>query len=217
MTTLHQSVSLGPLALPGDLILPDAAAGLVIFAHGSGSSRRSGRNRLVAQDLQRRRIGTLLFDLLTPAEAQQLEKVFDIELLAQRLLQALDWVRTLPAALSLPLGLYGASTGAAAALVASAQRPREVSALVSRGGRPDLAGPVLGDVRSPTLLIVGGADTLVLQLNMAAYANLKCEKHLEIIPRATHLFAEAGAMETAAQLARDWFARHFDIQPAPHG
>ncbi len=217
MTTLHQSVSLGPLALPGDLILPDAAAGLVIFAHGSGSSRRSGRNRLVAQDLQRRRIGTLLFDLLTPGEAQQLEKVFDIELLAQRLLQALDWVRTLPAALSLPLGLYGASTGAAAALVASAQRPREVSALVSRGGRPDLAGPVLGDVRSPTLLIVGGADTLVLQLNMAAYAKLKCEKHLEIIPRATHLFAEAGAMETAAQLARDWFARHFDIQPAPHG
>ncbi len=217
MTTLHQTVVLGPLALPGDLLLPAGAAGLVIFAHGSSSHHRSGRNRAVAQDLQRRRIGTLLFDLLTPKEAQQHDHKFDIELLAQRLLLALDWVRALPAALSLPLGLYGASTGAAAALVASAQRPREVAALVLPGGRPDLAGPMLGDVRSPTLLIVGGADAQVLQCNLTAFAKLKCEKKLEIVPRATHLFAEAGAMERVVHLTRDWFAGHFGIQPAPHG
>ena len=217
MTINHQSVAIGPLALPGDLTVPATAAGLVIFAHGSGSSHHSARNRAVAQALQHRRIATLLFDLLTPEEADQRGNVFDIDLLAQRLLQALDWLRGVAAAQGLPMGLFGASTGAAAALVASAQRPHEVAALVSRGGRPDLAGPVLGDVRTPTLLIVGGADADVLQLNMAAYAKLKCEKRLEIVPRATHLFAEAGAMESVTQLARDWFALHFGISPARSG
>jgi len=211
--TMHQTIAFGPLALPGELTLPSGAAGLVVFAHGSGSSHRSARNRAVAGVLERRSIGTLLFDLLTPQEADQPDKVFDIDLLAQRLLQALDALRDVAAARGLPLGIFGASTGAAAALVASAQRPREVAALVSRGGRPDLAGPVLADVRCPTLLIVGGADVEVLQLNLAALARLRCEKRLEIVPRATHLFAEAGAMESVAQLARDWFARHFGIAP----
>lgn len=210
---MHQTIALGPLALPGDLTLPTNAAGLVVFAHGSGSSHRSARNRAVAEVLERRGIGTLLFDLLTPQEADQRDKVFDIDLLAQRLLQAMDALRDVAAASGVPRGIFGASTGAAAALVASAQRPREVAALVSRGGRPDLAGPVLADVRCPTLLIVGGADVEVLQLNLAALARLRCEKRLEIVPRATHLFAEAGAMESVAQLARDWFARHFGIAP----
>jgi putative phosphoribosyl transferase len=210
---MHQTMAFGPLALPGDLTMPAGAAGLVVFAHGSGSSHRSARNQAVAEVLQRRGIGTLLFDLLTPQEADQHQKVFNIELLAQRLLQALDALRDVAAARGLPLGIFGASTGAAAALVASARRPRDVAALVSRAGRPDLAGPVLADVRCPTLLIVGGADVEVLQLNLAALARLRCEKRLEIVPRATHLFAEAGAMESVAQLARDWFARHFGIAP----
>jgi putative phosphoribosyl transferase len=214
---MQQTVSIGPLGLPGELSVPGAAVGLVAFAHGSGSSHRSARNRSVAHALQQRRIATLLFDLLTPLEAGQRSNTFDIELLAQRLLQALDWRREIAALRGLPLGLFGASTGAAAALVASAEQPREVAALVSRGGRPDLAGPVLGDVRAPTLLIVGGADTEVLQLNVAAYARLRCEKRLEIVPRATHLFAEAGALEAVTQLARDWFAAHFGIEPVPHG
>lgn len=213
MTPLHQSVKIGPLALPGELTLPAHAVGLVVFAHGNGSSHHSARNRSVAQALQQRRIGSLLFDLLTPTEAQQRENVFDIELLAQRLLDALAWAGQPEAAHGVPLGLFGASTGAAAALVAAAQRPRDVAALVSRGGRPDLAGPVLGDVRTPTLLIVGGADTEVLQLNMAALARLRCEKRLEIVARATHLFAEAGAMERVTQLARDWFVQHFGKTP----
>jgi putative phosphoribosyl transferase len=214
---MHQSVSIGPLALPGDLHLPAGAAGLVVFAHGSGSNHRSVRNRAVAQGLQQRRIGTLLFDLLTPEEGDRRENVFDIELLAQRLQQALEWLHGVKAAQGLPVGLFGASTGAAAALVAAAQQPRDVAALVARGGRPDLAGPVLGDVRAPTLLIVGGADTEVVQLNLAALAKLRCEKRLEIVPRATHLFAEAGALESVVRLARDWFARHFGIAPSPHG
>jgi putative phosphoribosyl transferase len=208
---MHQTIAFGPLASTGDLTLPAGAAGLVVFAHGSGSSHRSARNRAVAAVLERRSMGTLLFDLLTPQEADQPDKVFDIDLLAQRLLQALDALRDVAAVRGLPLGIFGASTGAAAALVASAQRPREVAALVSRGGRPDLAGPVLADVRCPTLLIVGAADAEVLQLNLAALARLRCEKRLEIVPRATHLFAEAGAMESVAQLARDWFAHHFGI------
>ena len=204
-----ESVLIGPLALPGAMTLPPAAHGIVVFALGSGSSRNSPRNRAVAQVLHQRRIATLLFDLLTEAEAADRENVFDIDLLAQRLAQALDWWRSSDAVHALPLGLFGASTGAAAALVASAQRPSEVAALVSRGGRPDLAGAALGDVRTPTLLIVGAADTEVLQLNRFAYARLKCEKRLEIVPRATHLFAEAGALEAVATLARDWFVAHF--------
>jgi putative phosphoribosyl transferase len=216
VTPLHQSVTIGPVALPGELVLPAQALGLVVFAHGSGSSHRSARNRAVAQALQQRRIGSLLFDLLTPEEGQQRENVFDIELLAQRLLDALAWAGQLEAAQGVPFGLFGASTGAAAALVAAAQRPREVAALVSRGGRPDLAGPVLGDVRTPTLLIVGGADAEVVQLNMAALARLRCEKRLEIVARATHLFAEAGAMERVTQLARDWFVQHFGAAAPTH-
>ncbi len=217
MTMQHQSVTVGPQALPGELSVPGSAAGLVVFAHGSGSGFRSARNRAVAQALQRRRMATLLFDLLTPAESEKRGNVFHIDLLARRLLEALAWRRDLASVQNLPLGLFGASTGAAAALVASAQQPREVAALVSRGGRPDLAGPVLGDVRAPTLLIVGGADVEVLQLNMAAHARLRCEKRLEIVPRATHLFAEAGALESVAQLACDWFATHFGVEPVAHG
>lgn len=214
---MNESVTIGPLALPGELTLPAAAAGLVLFTHGKGSNRRSPRNRAVAQALQRRGIATLQFDLLTPDEALQYVGGFDIELMAQRLLQALDWSRGVAAVQGLPCGIFGSSTGAAAALVATAQRPRDVAALVSRGGRPELAGAVLGDLRTPTLLIVGGADTEVLRHNLAAYARLKCEKRMEVVPRATHLFAEAGAMETVARLAREWFARHFGVDPDRHG
>jgi putative phosphoribosyl transferase len=203
------SVSIGPLSLPGALTLTPGAIGLVVFAHGSGSSRNSPRNRSVAQVLQRGRCATLLFDLLTDAEAASRENVFDIEMLAQRVEQALDWARASAALARLPIGLFGASTGAAAALVVCAQRPGGVAALVSRGGRPDLAGSALGDVRTPTMLIVGGFDADVLQLNRLAFTRLKCEKRFEVIPRATHLFAEAGALETVAELAREWFTRHF--------
>ena len=204
-----ESVLIGRLGLPGELTLLPSPTGLIVFVHGSGSSRTSPRNRAVAQTLHGRRFATLLFDLLTDAEAASRENVFDIEFLAQRLGQALDWANDMLALRALPIGLFGASTGAAAALVVSAERPNEVAALVSRGGRPDLAGASLGDVRAPTLLIVGGSDAEVLQLNRAAYARLKCEKRLEIVPRATHLFAEAGALERVAELARDWFADHF--------
>jgi putative phosphoribosyl transferase len=215
MTTEH--VLIGPAALPGVLTLPPGAAGIVVFAHGSGSGRNSPRNRVVAQALQRRRFGTLLFDLLTPAEAEQRDSVFDVALMARRLLQALDWSEAHAAVRGLPLGLFGASTGAAAALVASAQRPGAVAALVARGGRPDLADTVLGDVRTPTMLIVGAADAEVLQFNVAAYARLRCEKRLEIVPRATHLFAEAGALESVAVLAQEWFAAHFGAGRADDG
>ena len=206
---MSHPVSVGPLALPGALAMPPGATGLVLFAHGSGSGRASLRNRAVANALQRWRFGTLLFDMLTEAEARQRENFFDIALLAQRLLQALDWSHAGAAMPGLPFGFFGAGVGAAAALVASAERPGAVAALVARGGRPDLAGPALSDVRTPTLLIVGSADAEVLHLNRAAYARLTCEKQFEIVPRATHLFAEAGALETVARLARDWFGAHF--------
>lgn len=213
----NHAVQIGPIELAGEWSLPAAPGGVVIFTHGSGSGRSSPRNRSVAHLLQRRRIATLLFDLLTAEESAQTEKIFDIELLTQRVLQALDWVQGVEALRGLPRGLFGASTGAAAALVAAAMRPRDVAALVSRGGRPDLAGAVLGDVRAPTLLIVGGFDAEVLRLNMAAQERLRCEKRLEIVPLATHLFAEAGAMEAVARLARDWFVGHFGIEPAAGG
>lgn len=211
---MNRSVNVGPLALPGELTLPAASAGLVLFANGKDGGRHSSRNRAVALALQWRRIATLQFDLLTPDETLSRVNGFDIEVLAQRLLQALDWSRGVAEIDGLPLGIFGSSTGAAAGLMAAAQRPRDVTALVSRGGRLELAGPVLGDVRTPTLLIVGGADTEVLRLNLAAFAKLKCEKELEVVPRASHLFAEAGATETVARLARDWFARHFGVEPA---
>jgi putative phosphoribosyl transferase len=202
----HSRIVIGAKDLEGDLCTVEPAGGLVVFAHGSGSSRNSRRNLLVAQTLQRRGLGTLLFDLLTPDEADDRANVFDIDLLAQRVLEAID---ALPVqARSQPLGLFGASTGAAAALVAAARRPEGVQAVVSRGGRPDLARDHLGQVRAATLLIVGGADTEVLELNRAAYALLRCEKRIDVVPRATHLFEEAGALETVATLAGSWFLDH---------
>jgi putative phosphoribosyl transferase len=201
----------GDATLQGDLVLPKGAVGIVLFAHGSGSSRHSPRNRGVAATLNEARIGTMLVDLLTPAEerADRLtrELRFDIGPLARRLIAASDWLRAGPAA-SLRIGLFGASTGAAAALMAAAERPDDVAAVVSRGGRPDLAGPALMRVGAPTLLIVGGADEPVLELNRRALHLVQSEKRLAIVPGATHLFEEAGALEQVAALAADWFSRY---------
>ncbi|MEX0669573.1 MAG: dienelactone hydrolase family protein [Pirellulales bacterium] len=196
-----------PSGLPGRLVLPAPPTGLVLFAHGSGSSRHSPRNAAVASVLHESWIGTLLFDLLNEQEATDRVNVFDVALLAERLLAAVRYVTGLEQTRHLPLGLFGASTGAAAALLAAAVEPR-VSAVVSRGGRPDLAGRKLRVVHAPTLLIVGGDDTEVLELNMQALAELDCEKHLAVIPGATHLFEEPGTLEEAARLAAEWFARH---------
>lgn len=194
--------------LDGDLVLPPQARGLVLFAHGSGSSRFSPRNRDVARSLHRHRMGTLLFDLLREHEARERRRVFDIELLSERLVQAIDWVGRQPALAALRIGLFGASTGAAAALVAAARRPAEVAAVVSRGGRPDLAADQLPGVQSPTLLIVGGADPEVLDLNRAAAGQLRCPHRLEVVAGATHLFEEPGALEEVAALAASWFEGH---------
>jgi pimeloyl-ACP methyl ester carboxylesterase len=197
--------------LPGDLVVPEGAIGLVLFAHGSGSSRHSPRNRLVAETLNSVQIGTLLMDLLTPEEETfdraTGELRFNIRLLADRLIAAIDWLRSGPAA-TLRLGLFGASTGAAAALVAAAERPEDVSAVVSRGGRPDLAAAALTRVRAPTLLIVGSLDPVVLELNQDVLDALASEKRLVVVPGATHLFEEAGALEEVARLAAEWFTRH---------
>lgn len=202
-------------SLNGDLGVPDAAHGLVIFAHGSGSSRKSSRNRAVAAELWSGGFATLLLDLLTEAEERvdivTAEHRFDIPLLAQRLTVAVDWAKREPRTASLPIALFGASTGAAAALVAAAARPNEVKAVVSRGGRPDLAGPILDRVRAPTLLIVGGNDFQVIELNQQALHQLGCTKQMKIVPGATHLFEEPGALEQVSQLAREWFARHIPI------
>jgi pimeloyl-ACP methyl ester carboxylesterase len=179
----------------------------VLFAHGSGSSRLSPRNTFVAEALHRAGIATLLFDLLTEQEAADRANVFDIPLLADRLGRASAWVRTVPATRELPLGFFGASTGAAAALVAAAGRT-DVRAIVSRGGRPDLAEDALENVSAPTLLIVGGYDHEVLALNRSAYRRLRCERRLEVVPGATHLFEEPGALEAVVALARAWFLKH---------
>ncbi len=196
--------------LPGSLVIPDRAAGLVVFAHGSGSSRHSPRNRLVAAALNRAGVGTLLVDLLTADEELSHAYVFNIPLLAARLAGITGWLRGEPATAVIPLGYFGASTGAAAALrAAGASPPLPVTAIVCRGGRPDLAGPRLARVQAPTLLIAGGADRLVLDLNRQAQARLTCENHLEVIPGATHLFEEPGALERVADLAQGWFTRHF--------
>lgn len=195
----------GGLEVVGDLVLPEGAEAVVVFAHGSGSSRHSPRNRSVAAALNEAGLGTLLFDLLTPAEEADRGHVFDIGTLAGRLAGA---TRLLRDRVPLPIGYFGASTGAAAALRAAATADADIGAVVSRGGRPDLAGPRLGDVRAPTLLIVGGHDTTVLALNRRAAAELTCENRLEIIPGATHLFEEPGALDTVAELARDWFTTH---------
>ncbi|MFE5674049.1 phosphoribosyltransferase family protein [Streptomyces erythrochromogenes] len=198
-------VDAGGLALAGDLALPEGAGAVVMFAHGSGSSRRSPRNRTVAADLNRAGLGTLLFDLLTPAEEADRANVFDIGTLAGRLADATGWLRRRA---SLPIGYFGASTGAAAALWAASAADADIGAVVSRGGRPDLAGPRLAAVRAPTLLVVGDRDTTVLDLNRAAQRELRCENRLEVVPGATHLFEEPGALEQVAALARAWFARH---------
>ena len=205
-------IQAGKVTLAGDLTIPAGAQGLVLFAHGSGSSRFSPRNRFVAQVLQEGGLATLLFDLLTSEEEaidlHTRHLRFDIDLLANRLVAATDWVCGQPATRPLRIGYFGASTGAAAALIAASQRPEIVAAVVSRGGRPDLALPALGQVKAPTLLIVGGHDQAVIELNQQALAELRSEAKLEIVPGATHLFEEPGALEAAAHLARNWFVRY---------
>lgn len=198
----------GP-ALQASLGGPEGAGGIVVFAHGSGSSRHSRRNRHVAGVLHTAGFRTLLLDLLTPEEEEvdmrTAEHRFDIEMLGRRVIGAIDWLRRTDGS---PIGLFGASTGAAAALVAAAERPDEVSAVVSRGGRPDLAGEALPGVRAPTLLIVGGGDTAVADMNIGARSRMRAETSLEIVPGATHLFEEPGALDVVADLAADWFRRH---------
>ncbi|HLH24385.1 MAG TPA: dienelactone hydrolase family protein [Chloroflexota bacterium] len=214
-------VGAGAVTLEGNLNLPDGAQGIVLFAHGSGSSRHSPRNRYVAAVLQQAGLATLLVDLLTPAEeAVDLRTAhlrFDIELLAERLVGATDWLASQPETQNLRVGYFGASTGGGAALVAAARRPERVDAVVSRGGRPDLAGAALPHVEAPTLLIVGGHDYPVIDMNRAALAELRCEKRLEIVPGATHLFEEPGALEEVARLARDWFVSHLTLAGARPG
>ncbi len=208
-------VPAGPVTLPGRLIVPPDARGVVLFAHGSGSGRGSPRNLFVAAALHGARLGTLLFDLLTPEEEKDRSNVFDIGLLAARLAAATGWLRAQPGMAQLSIGYFGASTGAAAALSAAAQPGSDIAAIVSRGGRPDLAGPQLGSVRAATLLIVGGLDERVLTLNVAAQAQLQAENQLAVVPGATHLFAEPGALDRVAALARDWFTGHLVAgQPA---
>ena len=204
--------------LAGDLAVPPGAHGLVLFAHGSGSSRHSSRNKLVATELNRAGLATLLFDLLTEKEEYEERHTrhlrFDINMLADRLAAATDWAAREPRVRALPVGYFGASTGGGAALVAAAARPEQVGAVVSRGGRPDLAGDALPHVQAPTLLIVGGADEQVIELNEQALAQLRCLKRLESVPGATHLFEEPRTLERVAELARDWFTRHLSA-PVP--
>jgi len=206
------SVLAGDVTLEGSLVVPADARGIVLFAHGSGSSRHSPRNVHVAEELQAVGLGTLLIDLLTPTEESvdlvTKELRFDIELLAERLVGAIEWLSSQAATRALPLGLFGASTGAAGALVAAARTPERIAAVVSRGGRPDLAGADLPSVKAPTLLIVGGNDPVVIDLNQRAMARMTAPVQLEIVPRATHLFEEPGTLEEVARLARDWFVRH---------
>lgn len=206
----------GGVAVEGILEIPPGARGVVLFAHGAGSSRLSPRNRYVADALVRAGVGTLLFDLLTEEEAADRRNVFDIPLLAERLLDATAWVRGRPESQDLPVGYFGASTGAAAALLAAARDPT-IAAIVSRGGRPDLASAALPEVRAPTLLIVGGHDIPVLDLNQAAYERLRCEKALEVVPHAGHLFEEPGALEAVVRLATGWFTRYLGPRPARGG
>jgi putative phosphoribosyl transferase len=207
------TIPAGKVYLEGTLNLPDDLVGIVAFAHGSGSSRFSPRNLFVAEVLNDAHQGTLLFDLLTASEQQIDESTghlrFDIGLLSARLIGAIDWLDQIKPKRDLPIGLFGASTGAAAALVAAAKRPEAISAIVSRGGRPDLAGKALVAVKTPTLLIVGGLDTVVIELNRKSSDMLQVTHRLAIVPGATHLFQEPGALEEVARLARDWFQQHF--------
>ncbi|NIP71845.1 MAG: dienelactone hydrolase family protein [Gammaproteobacteria bacterium] len=198
--------------LEGDLAVPEQPAGAVLFAHGSGSSRFSTRNRFVADVLNRAGLMTLLFDLLTAEEHEIDQRTrhlrFDIPLLSRRLIGAVDWAAVQPGLGELGIGLFGASTGAAAALIAAAERPGQVAAVVSRGGRPDLAGETLARVKAPVLMVVGGEDFTVIELNREAARALQCEHRTDIVPGATHLFEEPGALEQVAKLARDWFLEH---------
>lgn len=212
-------IAAGRVLLEGNLSLPEGARGIVLFAHGSGSSRFSPRNRFVAEQLNREKLATLLFDLLSPEEEavdlRTAQLRFNIGLLAARLVGVTDWLVRQPDTRPLRIGYFGASTGATAALVAAAERPRIVRAVVSRGGRPDLAGPALARVEAPTLLIVGGDDTPVIELNRAALAQLRCEKRLVIVPGATHLFEEPGALDEVTRLARQWFERYLAREETP--
>jgi dienelactone hydrolase len=206
-------ITVGAVTLDGDLVVPPGARGIVLFAHGSGSSRKSPRNRRVAGQLQEAGLATLLFDLLTQDEERRdavtAELRFNIELLADRLARATDWVASQPSLRELPVGYFGASTGGGAALVAAALRPHAVHAIVSRGGRPDLAGEYLPLVKAPTLLIVGGRDTPVIEMNRAAFDQLRLvQKQLVLVPGATHLFEEPGTLDRVANLASAWFVRY---------
>ena len=207
------------MTLQGSLEIPDAAPGIVVFVHGSGSSRRSPRNREVAAFLQDAGLGTLLFDLLTADEEQEDRATghlrFDVDLLATRLEIATEWLMSQPRARGRPIGFFGASTGAAAALVAAARLDDLIAAVVSRGGRPDLAGAYLSRVTAPTLLIVGERDEPVMELNQAAYTRMRCTRELIVVPRATHLFEEHGAMEQVAALASGWLREHLPAMPLP--
>lgn len=211
----REEVRVGALRLPGELQVPAEATGLVLFVHGSGSSRNSPRNRFVADVLHSHGLATLLFDLLTDAEAADRRNVFDIALLTRRVEAALVWLQLRADVGHLPVGLFGASTGAAAALRAAAEQPGRVGAVVSRGGRPDLAEDHLGRVQAPTLLIVGGDDPEVLELNRLAARRLRCPHQIEIVPGATHLFEEAGALDAVAELAARWFANHLSTGQTP--
>jgi dienelactone hydrolase len=219
-TIPEQAIKVSPDGLSGDLVVPQRAEGIVVFAHGSGSSRHSPRNRYVAKVLQQGGLATLLLDLLTAGEEQVDQNTghlrFDISLLAERLLEATDWLRREPVTRGLSTGYFGASTGAGAALVAAAERPSLIYAVVSRGGRPDLAGSALARVKAPTLLIVGGDDRPVIKLNRQALAELRCEKEISIVPGATHLFEEPGTLEQVATFASTWFQRFLKGQ-AQHG
>ena len=206
-----REVRISPLGLAGTLRLPYGAIALVVFAHGSGSSRLSPRNTMVAEAMNAKGIATFLFDLLTVGEEDQHAKVFDIALLAKRLIDVIRWIDRERELQRLPLGLFGASTGAAAALVAAAKLGDRVHAVVSRGGRPDLAGAALEMVRAPTLLIVGGADDGVIELNEAALTRLKTSKTLVIVPGASHLFPEPGALEAVIEHATRWFLRYLGV------
>jgi putative phosphoribosyl transferase len=210
MTEVH--IPAGRAALSGNLMIPENSEALVLFAHGSGSSRHSPRNQFVARTLNRAGLGTLLFDLLTPEEEAldiyTREHRFNIDLLVERLVHATKWTMQQGEGRDLHIGYFGSSTGGAAALVAAAELPQDVAAVVSRGGRPDLAGDALPNVQAPTLLIVGGNDDVVIELNEMARDQMRCEVKVEIIPGATHLFEEPGALEQVAKMASDWFSLH---------
>ena len=207
-------IPLDGLELPGTLAWPEHPSGIVLFAHGSGSSRHSPRNRAVASQLREAGLATLLFDLLTPAEAERRANVFEIPLLADRLRAATEWVVRQPEVAGLTPGYFGASTGAAAALRAAAGPGTEVGAVVSRGGRPDLAGDALPAVRAPTLLIVGSRDPEVLELNRQSYRRLECPRQFLVVPGATHLFEEPGALEAAGRAAAGWLVEHLVLRPS---